>query len=176
MRPLPPSPGVSPRCPSSALLLFLHAASYSFCMRRALTPHAEQTCRSSLASQLDSEKRLRRQWKAHDAQKQVFDPSSGEMGQLVALSAKLDDLCAEPSRTGKSEEKVPPSKRSQLKKLRDEMRATLANVDRKLAEPDDALTDPQELKAREQAMEAMKLPPHLRGSRVLRETMGGGDS
>ena len=129
-----------------------------------------------LAPQLDSEKRLRRQWKAHDAQKQIFDPSSAQMGQLLDLSAKLDDLCAEPSRTGKSEEKVPPSKRSQLKKLRDEMRATLANIDHKLAEPDDTGIDPQEVRAREQAMEAMKLPPHLRGSRVLRETMGGGES
>ena len=140
----------------------------AFADRAATRPRA--------CTQLDSEKRLRRQWKEHDKQQQIFEPSGAPMAQLNKLDQVLSDMVAEPTRTGKPEEKKPPSHRSQMKKLRDEMRATLANVDAKLAEPDEARQDPQELKAREQAMEAMKLPPHLRGSRVLKETMGGGDS
>uniref|UniRef100_A0A6U7HUY8 Uncharacterized protein n=1 Tax=Haptolina brevifila TaxID=156173 RepID=A0A6U7HUY8_9EUKA len=67
---------------------------------------------------LDKEKHLRRAWEAHGRQQQIFPPSSEEFKQFAGLSHTLEDLCAEPSRTGKTEEKKPPSRRKQLVQVR----------------------------------------------------------
>mmetsp|Transcript_40168 Transcript_40168/g.106295 ORF Transcript_40168/g.106295 Transcript_40168/m.106295 type:complete len:135 (-) Transcript_40168:286-690(-) len=122
---------------------------------------------------LDSEKRLRRQWAEHEKGKEIFDPSSREMEQLQGLCNQLSELCADPTRTGKSEVPEPPSTKKQLTKLRNEMRKTLANIDRKLETVDVETNkvDPVAVEARAKAMERMKLPKHLRGSAVLNETL-----
>ena len=125
--------------------------------------------------QLKKEKQQRRAWAVHNAQKEVFDESSQEFQQLDGLRTTLEDLTAEPSRTGKTEvsEAQQPSRRKQLKMLRDEMRATLANVDKKLEtiDHDSAMEDPMLQQAISAAKERLKLPPHLRGSAVLNETL-----
>ena len=66
-----------------------------------------------------------------------------------------------------------PSRRKQLKMLRDEMRATLANVDKKLetVDADSKVEDPVVQQAIAAAKERLKLPPHLRGSAVINETL-----
>ena len=92
-------------------------------------------------SQLDKEKHLRRAWNTHSSQQQIFDPASSEFKQLDGLCAKLEDLCGEPSRTGNTEVPVPPSRRRQLKGLRDEMRATLSNIDKKPESSDSGLDE-----------------------------------
>ena len=99
--------------------------------------------------------------------------SSEEFAQLNGLKATLDDLCAEPSRTGMSEvdpEKL-PSRRRQIKQLRNELRATLANVDAKLADDETEVEDPVLVDAIAKAQARMKLPKHLRGSAVLAESI-----
>ena len=92
----------------------------------------------SAHSQLNKEKQQRRQWAVHGAQKEVFDATSAEFSQLDQLRGRLEDLTAEPSKTGKSEvsEAQQPSRRKQLVALRNEMRETLKNVDEKLATAD----------------------------------------
>jgi len=121
---------------------------------------------------LDKEKHLRRAWNTHSSQQQIFDPASSEFKQLDGLCAKLEDLCGEPSRTGNTEVPVPPSRRRQLKGLRDEMRATLSNIDKKLESSDSGLDeDPMIAEAKAAARERLKLPPHLRGAALLNETL-----
>ena len=95
------------------------------------------------------------------------------MGRLNTLCDTLEDLCAEPSRTGKPEVKVPPSKRKQLVTLRNQIRTSLADIDKKLetVDADANREDPLLEAARAAALERMKRPPHLRGSAVLNETM-----
>ena len=123
--------------------------------------------------QLDSEKNLRRQWAEHEKSKEIFDPSSKEMHQLMGVDALLSEMCADPTRTGKSEVAEPPSARKQLTKLRNQMRETLRNVDEKLktVDAEDNAIDPVYELAKAQARERMKLPVHLRGSAVLNETL-----
>lgn len=133
------------------------------------------TCVSRPLPQLNKEKQQRRAWAAHNAQQEVFDESSAEFAQLNKLRGSLENLTAEPSRTGKSEvsEGQMPSRRKQLKMLRDEMRATLANVDKKLetVDADSKVEDPVVQQAIAAAKERLKLPPHLRGSAVINETL-----
>jgi vacuolar-type H+-ATPase subunit E/Vma4 len=125
--------------------------------------------------QLNKEKQQRRAWAVHNKQQEVFDESTQEFQQLDALRNTLENLTAEPSRTGKTEvsEAQQPSRRKQLKMLRDEMRSTLANVDKKLEtiDKDSAVEDPMLEQAIAAAKERLKLPPHLRGSAVLNETL-----
>ena len=85
------------------------------------------------------------------------------------MSEKLNELCADPTRTGRSDIKEQPSNRKQLTKLRNEMRATLANVNKKIEEEEAAgdVGDPLIEAAKADAMERMKRPVHLRGSAVL---------
>lgn len=111
----------------------------------------------------------------HNKQQEVFDESTQEFQQLDALRNTLENVTAEPSRTGQTEvsEAQQPSRRKQLKMLRDEMRSTLANVDKKLEtiDKDSAVEDPMLEQAIAAAKERLKLPPHLRGSAVLNETL-----
>jgi hypothetical protein len=129
-----------------------------------------------LRAQLNKEKAQRRGWASHNQQQEIFDVTSTEFKQLNSLKDRLEDVCAEPSRTGKTEFAAPPSRRKQLKTLRDEMRATVAHIDAKLAEPDSSSGDPELKAAREAAMERQKLPMHLRGSLLLSMTIGDGRS
>ena len=132
-------------------------------------------CAHWVVSQLNKEKQQRRAWAVHNKQQEVFDESSQEFQQLDSLRGALENLTAEPSRTGKTEvsSEQQPSRRKQLKMLRDEMRATLANVDKKLEtiDKDSAVEDPMLEQAIAAAKERLKLPPHLRGSAVLNETL-----
>ena len=132
-------------------------------------------CAHWVVSQLNKEKQQRRAWAVHNKQQEVFDESSQEFQQLDSLRGALENLTAEPSRTGKTEvsSEQQPSRRKQLKMLRDEMRATLANVDKKLEtiDHDSAMEDPMLQQAISAAKERLKLPPHLRGSAVLNETL-----
>jgi hypothetical protein len=123
--------------------------------------------------QLDKEKQLRRKWAAHEQSQEIFDPSSAEMAQLQGLNLKLMDLCADPTRTGKSEVSEAPSSRKQLTKLRNEIRTTLANIDKKLetVDAESNVADPVVEAAKRDARERMKLPVHLRGSAVIYETL-----
>lgn len=124
---------------------------------------------------LNKEKQQRRAWAVHNKQQEVFDESTQEFQQLDALRNTLENVTAEPSRTGQTEvsEAQQPSRRKQLKMLRDEMRSTLANVDKKLEtiDKDSAVEDPMLEQAIAAAKERLKLPPHLRGSAVLNETL-----
>ncbi len=97
------------------------------------------------------------------------------MAQLQSLNARLGDLCADPTRTGKSEVSEAPSVRKQLTKLRNEMRMTLANVEKKLetVDAEDNVIDPVVEAAKRDARERMKLPVHLRGNAVIYETLMG---
>ena len=125
------------------------------------------------APQLNKEKDQRRAWAAHKAQQEIFDVQSSEFEQLKGLSDKLDICCTEPSRTGVTDpHKEKKSRRKQLVELRNELRATLSNVDKKL-EADEA-EEPDELleKAYAEARERSKRPPHLRGAALLKETLG----
>ena len=208
-------------------------------------------CRSPVADRryketLDKEKDQRRAWAAHTAAKEVFDTNTPEFVQLNGLQGMLDNLCAEPSRTGRTDSSKPElSKRKQCKLLRDEIRTTLANVDKRahtcrkspplpwptilhcargatpppappavrptgasamvsrcvpaclrvpaslrvlvtlllagavrdladLAGDDAEKPDPMLEKARAAARERLKLPPHLRGSALLNETLMSG--
>ncbi len=112
---------------------------------------------------------MRRAWNTHAAQKQVFDPPSAEMSQLSDFNDMLGELCAEPSATATTSLASRPSRRQQLVKLRDTMRATLKNVDAKLDSIDAEVeeTDPVIERARAAARERLKLPIHLRGNAVL---------
>ena len=123
--------------------------------------------------QLDKEKQLRRKWAAHEQSQEIFDPSSAEMAQLQGLNLKLMDLCADPTRTGKSEVSEAPSSRKQLTKLRNEIRTTLANIDKKLetVDAESNVGDPVVEAAKRDARERMTLPVHLRGSAVIYETL-----
>jgi len=95
------------------------------------------------------------------------------MAQLTGMCKQLEDMCAEPSRTGRSDITEPPSTRKQLTKLRNEMRKTLANVEKKLetVDAEENVSDPVVEAARRDALERMKLPVHLRGSAVIYETL-----
>ena len=119
--PCPPESSVHPERRSLCLSL-LYA-----CSRLAPLP-------AFLLCQLNKEKQQRRQWAVHSAQKEVFDTNSAEFSQLDSLRDLLEDQCAEPSRTGKSEvsESAKPSRRKQLVTLRNQMRETLKNVDAKI--------------------------------------------
>ena len=64
------------------------------------------------------------------------------------------------------------SKRKQLKQLRDEIRTTLAHVDEKLAEKEADTIDEKWEQAKADAKERGKRPPHLRGSALLKESIG----
>jgi hypothetical protein len=77
------------------------------------------------AETLKKEKGLRNEWKKHDKMQQVFDPSSDEMCRLRRASDSLAGLDA-PEGTAKG------SRRQQLVQLRNELRATLADVDAEL--------------------------------------------
>ena len=123
-------------------------------------------------AQLNKEKDQRRAWAAHSAQQQVFDTSSEEFDQLKSFCSTLDRACMEPSRTGVTDVPEQPSRRKQLKQLRDEMRATLANVDKKLEQDEAVAVDPKLVAAMEEAKERAKRPPHLRGAQLLKETLG----
>ena len=120
---------------------------------------------------LNKEKKNRREWAAHSKQKQVFEPAGAEFQQLDTLCQTLEGLCAEPSRTGKTEPGKVPSRRKQLVTLRNEIRSTLKNVNDKLEEDEVEEVDPEVVKAIAAAKERLKLPPHLRGSAVLNETL-----
>lgn len=136
------------------------------------TPHSHDalSALSGHCAQLNKEKEQRRAWAVHSKQKQVFEEASEQFSQLSTLRDTLEGVCAEPSRTGKTSE-TSMSKRRQMKQLRDEMRASLANIDRKLAEGDSEEVDPVVQAALAAAKERLKLPPHLRGSAVLNETL-----
>ena len=77
------------------------------------------------AETLKKEKGLRNEWKKHDKMQQIFDPSSAEMERLNQTSASLAALDA-PAEPGQG------SRRQQLVRLRNELRATLADVDAQL--------------------------------------------
>jgi hypothetical protein len=66
-----------------------------------------------------------------------------------------------------------PSSRKQLTKLRNEIRTTLANIDKKLetVDAESNVGDPVVEAAKRDARERMKLPVHLRGSAVIYETL-----
>ena len=76
---------------------------------------------------LRKEKDMRRFWKAHDEQRQVFDPDSGAMQQLLCTRDALAGL-DEPA-----PDKV-TSRRQQLVALRNQLRSSLENVDAALKE------------------------------------------
>ena len=116
---------------------------------------------------------MRRAWYKHSQSKEVFEVSSKEFGQLRGLCDTLEDLTAEPSRTGNTHpDAKQPSKRRQLKQLRDEIRGTLSNIDAKLAEDDEAGEDEITRDARQKTAERMKLPIHLRGSAIMAAMSG----
>ena len=106
-------------------------------------------------------------------QKQIFPVESGEFSQLKTLTATLEDMCTEPSKTGKTDpSKEQKSRRKQLVQLRNELRETLANVDAKLEADEGPEIDPELEAAKEIARERAKRPPHLRGAQLLKETIG----
>ena len=62
---------------------------------------------------LDKEKKLRREWNAHDAMAQVFDNGTEEMNHLNHLRDHLEKACADQTRTTTGETEQ-PSRRKQL--------------------------------------------------------------
>ena len=72
--------------------------------------------------QLNKEKDQRRAWAKHKQQQQIFDVADDEFKQLGQLRDTLNNVCAEPSRTGSSGDQ-PPSRRKQLVGLRNEVHA-----------------------------------------------------
>ena len=76
---------------------------------------------------LAKEKSMRRGWKAHAEQQQVFEPSSDAMGQLLRTREALVDL-DEPAGDNV------PSRRQQLVQLRNHLRSSLQDVDAALKE------------------------------------------
>ena len=142
-------------------------------------PHADLHLASFSLSlslpQLNKEKEQRRAWNIHSAQRQVFDESSSEFSELTGLKNKLEGLCQEPSRTGREAIEDKKSRRRHLRELRDSIKTTLANVDKKLEDPDEAPPDPVIESAIASAKERLKMPPHLRGSAVVNCMLSGGD-
>jgi len=77
------------------------------------------------AETLKKEKGLRNEWKQHDKMKQVFDADSAEMGRLCQARDSLAAMDAVDIGRGSS-------RRQQLVQLRNELRATLKDVDAQL--------------------------------------------
>ena len=73
---------------------------------------------------LNKEKRLRAKWRLHAQQKEVFEPGSDAMQQLCETRDTIVSL--DPAAVGKG------SRRQQLVRLRNDIRATLKNVDEQL--------------------------------------------
>uniref|UniRef100_A0A7S3C503 Uncharacterized protein n=1 Tax=Haptolina ericina TaxID=156174 RepID=A0A7S3C503_9EUKA len=119
---------------------------------------------------LNKEKEMRRAWAAHDAQKQIFERRSDEFEQLSRMRSTLEGVCGDPAAHVGGDAK-PLSRRQQLVGLRNELRSTIATVDAKLDEANNAVeeVDPVVQAARESARQRMKLPLHLRGSAVLNQ-------
>ncbi len=73
---------------------------------------------------LNKEKGLRAKWRLHAQQKEVFEPGSDAMQQLCETRDTIVSL--DPAAVGKG------SRRQQLVRLRNDIRATLKNVDEQL--------------------------------------------
>ena len=119
-----------------------------------------------IKEQMDKEKQMRRDWIAHDAQQQVYEPASESMAQLNTLRDTMDNLCADPSRTSDTALEERPSRRKQLVALRNDLRESIKHVDAKLATVDaeSQKVDAAYEDAKAAAKERAKLPMHLRGS------------
>ena len=64
-----------------------------------------------------------------------FQVADEEFEQLSQLRDTLNTVCAEPSRTGSTGDK-PPSRRKQLVGLRNELRAAIANCEKRIEDPE----------------------------------------
>ena len=103
-----------------------------------------------------------------------FQVADEEFEQLSQLRDTLNTVCAEPSRTGSTGDK-PPSRRKQLVGLRNELRAAIANCEKRIEDPDQG-PDPEMEQAKAGAIARSARPPHLRGSAILSLTIGDGQS
>ena len=90
--------------------------------------------------QLNKEKEMRRAWAAHDAQKQIFERRSDEFEQLSRMRSTLEGVCGDPAAHVGGDAK-PLSRRQQLVGLRNELRSTIATVDAKLDEANNAVEE-----------------------------------
>ena len=161
-------------CACDRLFFFLVPALLSVSSARGCAePRASRARLVGSPWQLNKEKEQRRAWAAHSRSQEIFEVSAPEFEQLEQLKGTLANLCAEPSATGVTDPNKPQlSNRKKLKQLRDEIRTTLANVDKKLSEPDGSGVDEKWEQAKADAAERGKRPPHLRGSALLKESIG----